>query len=93
MIEERSIAVAVCDACGHQDYADDLDGFLGGNGYTLTIVEHKDHSKHKIYSCKQTHIGKSARVVLDRWHSARDTMPPDAPPLPRIIGDTQEVTQ
>lgn len=69
MIEERNVAVAVCDACGHRDYGDEKGDFYGGDGYTLTIDEHKGDTQHNAYACRETHIGKAARAVLERFRT------------------------
>jgi hypothetical protein len=95
MIEDRTVTVAICDACGKIDYSDDQGGFFGGNGYTLSLTEHGDWSQHKVYACRETHIGKAARVVLFRAAAHRadgdqdddqdddGELPADAPPLPQ----------
>lgn len=95
MIEERMVDVAVCDACGHRDYSDYDGSFFGSNGYTLTIVHHGTETNHQAVACKDTHIGKAARAVLDAWRNEpqggweekRDAAPlsPDAPPLPEVV--------
>ncbi len=90
MIEERSIAVAVCDACGHKDYADEYGSFFGYDGYTLTLTQHADETHHKAYACRRTHIGKSAFAVLHQWQQQDGPLASptvsgvaaDAPPLP-----------
>jgi len=90
MIEERSIAVAECDACGHRDFADEDGSFFGGEGYGLRIVAHRTGASHNVYACRETHIGKAARSALAQWREDngwwRDddsTLTPvaDAPPL------------
>lgn len=96
MIEEQNIAVAVCDACRRKDYGDEQGLF--DDGYTITIDEHATDTQHEGYACKETHIGKAARNVLNRWRASEilppprdedgtDTPPPDAPPLPEYNGD------
>jgi hypothetical protein len=102
VIEERVIATAVCDACGHKDYANELGEFVGA-GYILTIDEHDTDTEHQAYACRETHIGKAARAVLERFRSEGNGPPPeqeagaltpllDAPPLPER-DDSQAVTQ
>lgn len=101
MIEERRLAVAVCDACGHKDYPNELGEFLG-TVYVLAIEEHETDTQHEAYACRETHIGKAARAVLDRWRSEGNgppydnggslLPPPDAPPLPEHNGDATAVT-
>lgn len=100
MIEERSIAVAVCDACGHQDYANEKGKFWGGNGYAIILEEHRTDNTFRAYACRETHIGKAARAALDQWReqdapwetAGGSPMPPDAPPLPEHNGDATAVT-
>lgn len=96
MIEERSIAVAKCDACQHQDYANDQGAFPDSGGYTLTIVEHRTDTRHDAYACRETHIGKASRAVLEKWRNDTNQpwydeggtlRPADAPPLPATSGD------
>jgi hypothetical protein len=103
VIEERRLAVAVCDACGHKDYPNEQGEFLG-TGYVLTIDEHETDTQHEAYACRETHIGKAARAVLERFRSEgnggpwRDEdgplapPPPDAPPLPEHNGDATAAT-
>lgn len=104
MIEERMVDVAVCDACGHRDYSDFEGNFFDSNGYTLTIVQHATDRQQEVVACKETHIGKAARAVLDQWRAEEN--PPlqhasgplalDAPPLPERddtpADDTEAVT-
>jgi hypothetical protein len=98
VIERVSIPVATCDACGHKDLADDDGSFLGGDGYSMTIVEHKTGVSYEVYACRETQIGKAARAVLAKFHSkgngppsyedVRGTLiPADAPPLPSNDND------
>jgi hypothetical protein len=98
VIEERSVFVAVCDACGHKDYAED-DNTFESNGFTLTIESHATDTEHNAYACKETHIGKAARAVMDKWRTENwddplghmapaGGMPPDAPPLPTNEDDS-----
>lgn len=80
MIEERMVDVAVCDACGHKDYSDFEGNFFDSNGYTLTIVHHRTDRQQEAVACKDTHIGKAARAVLDQWRAEEN------PPLEHTSG-------
>lgn len=87
MIEKRTVETAVCDACGHINYADENGPFHAG--YTLSILEYtKDAgvSGHEAYACKLTHIGKAARTVLD---APRD-LPADWSDGERELADQEE---
>ena len=98
MIEERSLAVAVCDACHHQDYSDNGGYFVAG--YEIILREHETGTRHNAFACKETHIGKAARAALNRWRvedilpppkeGDMSTLPPDAP-LPESNGDVTAV--
>lgn len=65
MIDKRTVAVGTCDACGREEYANDNGDFI--DGYTLVIFEHISLSKHEAFACKETHISKASRAVLERW--------------------------
>lgn len=103
MIENRTVAVAVCDACGHKDYANDQGEFVDSDGFDIVIHMHSTATRHKAYACRETHIGKAARAVLDRWRDevnvppsseGGDLTPPlDAPLLPERNGDATAVTE
>lgn len=93
VIEERSIAVAACDACGHKDYANEQGEFLGGDGYSITIIMHRNNTDHEAYACRETHIGKAARAALDRyreWYGG--DLGTLVPPPPEHNGDATAVT-
>lgn len=100
MIEDRTVTVAICDACGKMDYSDDQGGFLGGAGYAMVLTEQGDMCQHNVYACKETHIGKAARAVLERLRNAEpsqwgdednDGPPVDALPLPQHDDTPEEV--
>lgn len=94
MIEERSLAVAKCDACGHRDVANDDGSFFGCDGYTLAITQHSNETRHHAYACKETHIGKAARAVLHQpgwqWDGRAGKIVADAPPLPAAPDQVEE---
>lgn len=78
MIESRTVAVAECDCCGHVHYGDD-DGMFHA-GYALAVTAYNDWgppTSHNVYACRQTHIGKAAKVVLDREAPGGDETPAD----------------
>lgn len=86
MIENRLVATAKCDACGHTNYSDD-NGFIHA-GYGISIVDYGNANaeSQEAYACRLTHIGKAAKAML-----CDNDQPPtpalDAPPLP-VESDT-----
>lgn len=81
MIENRTVAVAQCDACGHVNYANDNDEFQAG--YELTIVDYENAAvfQHQAYACRATHIGKAGKAVLDRFEANDKAALLEQPPL------------
>ena len=76
MIETREVTVAKCDACGHTNYADH--GVFTA-GYALIIMDYQDSPddvhEHRAYACRETHIGKASKAVLERDASAQPEQP------------------
>lgn len=87
MIENRLVATATCDACGHVNYGDSNGAINAGYGVTIVDYEHRnDATPHEAYACRQTHIGKASKAVLDQAAGFDPEQPPyteDAPPLPQ----------
>jgi hypothetical protein len=65
MIETRTVEVATCDACGWQEFTNQMGDFT--EGYSLVIDQHATDTRHEAFACKETHIGKAARTALERW--------------------------
>ena len=102
VIAERMVDIAECDACGHLEYSDYHGNFVNSKGYTLVVTDHETMTTHEAVACKDTHIGKAARAVLDKWRAEgadalrvdsggrlpASTVLVDAPPLPERDDDT-----
>lgn len=67
--------VAICDACHHVENSDDSGIFR--NGYFLVIHEMSSDRELEAVACKETHIGRAARAILeqDRHRQALATAP------------------
>jgi hypothetical protein len=87
VIENRVVAAATCDACGHVNYGDSNGFIRAGYGVSIVDYEHEDDAESReAYACRETHIGKASRVVLDKAAMFDPEEPPfteDAPPLPQ----------
>lgn len=70
---------AQCDACGHNEYANEQTGRLE-RGFSISITEHYESGEMSepmyAYACKAAHMGRAAKAVVD---AATDRNGDDAP--------------
>jgi hypothetical protein len=74
-LDQRTVAVATCDACAHKNFANE-EGEIT-DGFQVDVFDFKTATRHEVIACKETHIGKATRAVLAASREEQQGMPDD----------------